>query len=198
MLLQGQIVNLYEATDVTLVTLRVTSQGAREEYIFYPRTVFFDPLRDDCRNYAVGDRVQIHGYVSQTRPTRNKVYPQSLIGKSIGPAEDGMQRAFGLSDDEVLGSFPIDYNQFRMVGTVNDVHVGTKNNISFTLSMKMDGRTKLVPLVAFQTDKFNPMSLLVPGKRLAVVGNYRTSKQRTRNGKIASTESAVAYAIAEA
>ena len=169
-LLQGQIVNLYETANVTLVTLRVISQGEREEYIFYPRTVFFDPLRDDCRQYAVRDRVQIHGYVSQSRPSNDRVYPQSLI----------------------------DYDQFKMVGTVNDVHVGTKNNISFTLSMNTDGRKRFVPLVMFQTETFNPLPLLVPGKRLAVVGHYRTTKQRNSRGKMASLESAVACAIAEA
>jgi hypothetical protein len=197
-LLQGQIVNLYETANVTLVTLRVISQGEREEYIFYPRTVFFDPLRDDCRQYAVRDRVQIHGYVSQSRPSNDRVYPQSLIGRSITPAVDGMQSAFGLTGDAVMGTFPIDYDQFKMVGTVNDVHVGTKNNISFTLSMNTDGRKRFVPLVMFQTETFNPLPLLVPGKRLAVVGHYRTTKQRNSRGKMASLESAVACAIAEA
>lgn len=196
----GTIVNIYQGSKTTIMTLGISTFGKYKRRNNYPHICFFDEeVRKAATVFNIHDKVLITGYVSTSKKEDVRAEnrpPQTFVAEQILPAKSIMDKNMNIA---TAGSDPVlapDENAIRVIGTVDKAFTGRGGNVNLIISSFHDDKyLKLIKVAVFPEKNENPMEYMRPGTRVCVDAMCRTSKREGHNGEIKYFENIVASNI---
>ena len=186
--LQGKIVHKYVVDKATLLTINT---GRATLVPNYPKVVFFGAGKDEAAKYNTGDNVRIVGNIQSSKRNPNIKNQQtiSIFGEEITAAETQFEKDFGIP-----GVYAIPVNHFKLAGTITEVNIPNKNNVTLVVKTMKNGHVSYVKLVHFTKNPEQIIGKYLPGEYVCVSGLVQTSKLE-RNGEPVYLQSYIANEI---